>query len=414
MSNNLTAVGTGNASQILTLSQTMTGARTQAAEFDDAGNAQTFAGQATATTGGTNPSSIGLGVKVGAINTNFTQGSLQRTGRATDFAIQGDGFFVAQNPDGREYTRAGSFNVDALGRIVTNGGGFVQGWQADSTGNVTTTAPIGNITVPVGDLVPPVRSTSVTVGGNLPADAAIGTVLTNAADVFDGQGNSVSLRLEYTKTAADTWTVGARYVDSSNNLVPAPPGAAQAITGSPLTFDSAGELTSSFATTLPAAFLPGFPTETLAISFGAAGAAGRINQFGKVASVSITQQDGSSAGSLQSFTVSQEGLLVGVYSNGRTRAIGQMALAVFANPGGLDAAGGTSFKESVNSGLPQIGTAGGGAGRGTIAAGTVEMSNVDLSQEFTNLIIAQRGFQANSRVITTSDELLQDVVNLKR
>ena len=121
------------------------------------------AGQATATTGGTNPSSIGLGVKVGAINTNFTQGSLQRTGRATDFAIQGDGFFVAQNPDGREYTRAGSFNVDALGRIVTNGGGFVQGWQADSTGNVTTTAPIG--------MPPPTILPSVTRSGCTPAIA---------------------------------------------------------------------------------------------------------------------------------------------------------------------------------------------------------------------------------------------------
>ena len=372
------------------------------------------AGQATATIGGTNPNVIGLGSKIAAITTSFAQGSLQRTGRSTDFAIQGDGFFVADSAAGRRYTRAGSFAVDALGRITTNDGSFIQGWQADTTGAVSTTAPITGITIPVGDLVPPVRTTTVQAGGNLPADAAIGTVLTNAADVYDGQGNPTSLRLEYTKIAANSWKVEARYIDSSNNLQPPPPGAGQAITGTPLVFDGAGELTSGFNATIPAAFLPGFPTQAITLNFGAAGVGGRINQFGQIASVAIVQQDGSGAGSLQSFTVSQEGLIVGTYTNGRTRSIGQMALATFSNPGGLESVGGTSYTESVNSGLPQIGTAGGGAGRGLITAGTLEMSNVDLSQEFTNLIIAQRGFQANSRVITTSDELLQEVVNLKR
>lgn len=377
---------------------------------------QTFrgAGLATATTGGTNPNTIGLGSRVATIATSFAQGSLQRTGRSTDFAIQGDGFFVVQSGEGRTYTRAGSFAVDALGRIVTAEGGFVQGWQADQAGTVSTTAPIGNVTVPVGDLVPPVQTSTVRAGGNLPANAAVGTVLTNAADVFDGQGNPISLRLEYTKTGANTWQVQARYVDGSNNLVPAPPAAGQAITGTPLTFDANGELTSGYNATIPAGFLPGFPAQPITLNFGAADLGGRINQFGEIASVAILEQDGSSAGSLQAFTVSQEGLIVGTYTNGRTRPIGQMALATFSNPNGLTAAGGTSFTESVNSGLPQIGPAGGGAGRGLITAGTLEMSNVDLSQEFTNLIIAQRGFQANSRVITTSDELLQEVVNLKR
>lgn len=377
---------------------------------------QTFrgAGLATATTGGTNPNVIGLGARVSSIATSFSQGSLQRTGRSTDFAIQGDGFFVVQSETGRTYTRAGSFAVDALGRITTNDGGFVQGWQADQSGNLSTTAPIGNITIPVGDLVPPVQTGLVRAGGNLPANAAVGTVLTNAANVFDGQGNPISLRLEYTKTGTDTWSVAARYVDGSNNLVPAPPAAGQAITNGTLAFNANGELTSGYNATIPAGFLPGFPAQAVTLNFGAADLGGRLNQFGDIASVAILEQDGSSAGSLQSFTVSQEGLIVGTYTNGRTRAIGQLALATFSNPNGLTAAGGTSFTESVNSGLPQIGGAGGGAGRGLITSGTLEMSNTDLSQEFTNLIIAQRGFQANSRVITTSDELLQEVVNLKR
>jgi flagellar hook protein FlgE len=377
---------------------------------------QTFrgAGLATATTGGTNPNAIGLGSRVSSIATSFAQGSLQRTGRSTDFAIQGDGFFVAQSPTGRTYTRAGSFAVDALGRVVTADGSFVQGWQADQQGVVSTTQPISNITIPVGDLVAPVQTGIVRAGGNLPANADVGTVVTNGANVFDGQGNPVGLRLEYTKTGTNTWTVKARYVDSNNNLVPAPPALATTLTNGTLTFDADGELTSGYNATIPAGFLPGFPTQNVTLNFGAADMGGRLNQFGDISSVAILEQDGSSAGSLQSFSVSQEGLIVGTYTNGRTRPIGQMALATFSNPGGLEAAGGTSFTESVNSGLPQIGTAGGGAGRGLITAGTLEMSNVDLSQEFTNLIIAQRGFQANSRVITTSDELLQEVVNLKR
>jgi flagellar hook protein FlgE len=392
-----------------------TGFKSSATVFEDVLSQQIRgAGQPSASLGGTNPNVIGLGSRVAAITTSFSQGSLQRTGRATDFAIQGDGFFVVESADGRQYTRSGSFQVDALGRITTNAGGFVQGWQADALGNVSTTKPIGNITIPVGDLVPPVQTTTVQAGGNLPANAAVGTVLTNAANIFDGQGNAISLRLEYTKTGANAWKVEARYVDANNNLVPAPPAAGQAITGTPLAFDAAGELTSGYNATLPAGFLPGFPTQAVTLNFGSAGAGGRLNQFGDIASVAIVQQDGSSAGSLQSFTISQEGLIVGTYTNGRTRPIGQMALATFSNPAGLQAVGGTSFTESVNSGLPQVGTAGGGAGRGLITAGTLEMSNVDLSQEFTNLIIAQRGFQANSRVITTSDELLQEVVNLKR
>lgn len=370
-------------------------------------------GQASATSGGTNPSTIGLGSRVAGITSNFAQGSLQRTGRSTDFAIQGDGFFVVDNAAGRSYTRAGSLNVDGLGRIVTNEGSFVQGWQADVNGNLLTNGPVSNITIPIGGLIAPVQTTSVKSGGNLPADAAVGTVITNGVDVYDAQGNPTAVRLEYTKTAANTWKVEARYLNSSGTLVPATSGAGQAITGSPLVFNAAGELTSGYNATLPAGFLPGFASQAVTLNFGTATDPGRINQFGEVQSVGVLDQDGSGAGSLQSFAVSQEGLIVGTYSNGRTKTIGQFALATFANPEGLLSMGNSSFNESVNSGLAQIGVADGGV-RGLITAGTLEMSNVDLSTEFTNLIIAQRGFQANSRVITTSDEMLQEVVNLKR
>ena len=373
------------------------------------------AGLATTTTGGTNPSAIGLGSKVAAISTNFGQGSLQATGRSTDFGIQGDGFFILSNPTGTSYTRSGSFAVDALGRLTTSDGSFVQGWQAQLDGTIPITQPIDKITIPVGDLVPPIQTQVVTVGGNLPAGAADGTVFTTAASIFDGQGNPVSLRLEFTKVAGvpDTWQAEACYVDGAGGLQPAPPAAGIGL-GSNLVFDASGKLATpaSGQLTIPAGSgLPGFGTQAVTIDLASESP---INQYGTIESVAILVQDGSAAGSLQTFSVSHEGLIVGTYSNGRTRIIGQFALATFANPGGLTASGGTNYKESVNSGIPQVGTPGGGAGRGLVSSGTLEMSNVDLSMEFTNLIVAQRGFQANSRVITTSDEMLQELVNLKR
>ena len=152
---------------------------------------------------------------------------------------------------------------------------------------------------------------------------------------------------------------------------------------------------------------------TIDIDFGAVGDATGLRQFAGQSSVAALSQDGSALGTLQSFTIGSDGIVTGVFSNGRTRPIGQVALAGFSNPSGLEKTGSSLYRASVNSGLPQIGQAGGG-GRGTLSGSTLEMSNVDLAQEFTNLIIAQRGFQANSRIITASDEMLQDLVNLKR
>jgi flagellar hook protein FlgE len=372
------------------------------------------AGNGSTTTGGTNPAQIGLGTRVAGVTTNFAQGALQRTGRATDFAIQGDGFFVADLAGERLFTRAGSLSVDSSGRLVTQDGGLIQGWQADVTGTVNTNASPTGIVIPVGDIIPPVQTTEITAGGNLPADEPVGTVISNSVEVYDGQGIAVTVRFEYTKTATDTWGVTYRYVDAAGVLQPTPPAAGTAITGSPLTFGADGELTSAYSLTIPGGTIPGFAAaDPITLSLGAAGQPNRISQFGSVSSAAVLDQDGSSAGNLQSFSVSQEGLITGSYSNGRTRAIGQLALASFANPEGLEKAGSSYYRSTVNSGLAQLGLAGQG-GRGLISTGVLEMSNVDLAAEFTNLIVAQRGFQANSRVITTSDEMLQEVVNLKR
>jgi len=371
------------------------------------------AGAASANGGGSNPSQVGLGSRVAAITSSFTQGALQRTNRSTDFAIQGDGFFTIDQGGERLYTRSGSFSVDALGRLVSQDGGIVQGWQSKN-GEVVTTGPVGQIVIPVGDLIPPQRTATVNVGGNLPSDAAVGTTVVAAVDVYDGQGSPVNLRFEFTKTGVDAWGVVARYVDASGTLQPTPPAAGQALVNGNMTFGTDGSLTSSPTLSVPAGFVPGFASDPITISMGTATEPNHLSQYGKLTSVAVLDQDGQSAGSLQGFSVSQDGLLVGSYTNGRTRPIGQLAISNFANPEGMEKAGGsTNYRATVNSGLPQTGVPGSG-GRGFVAGGTLEMSNVDLAQEFTNLIIAQRGFQANSRVVTTSDEMLQEVVNLKR
>jgi len=371
------------------------------------------AGAASNQAGGSNPSQIGLGSRVAAITSSFSQGALQRTNRSTDFAIQGDGFFSIDQGGERMYTRAGSFSVDSLGRLVTQDGGLVLGWQAQND-TIPTNSPIGPITIPVGDLIPPVRTSVINLGGNLPSDASIGTSIVTGVDVYDAQGAPTDLRFEFTKTATDEWTVVARYLDSAGTLQPTPPAAGQALAGGVLTFGPTGLLTSGGPLTVPAGFMPSFPTETIEVDLGVAGQPNQLSQYGRISSVAINDQDGQSAGSLNGFTVGQDGVLVGSYTNGRTRRIGQLALTTFANPEGLEKAGGsTNYRATVNSGLPQTGVAG-QAGRGFISGGALEMSNVDLAQEFTSLIVAQRGFQANSRVVSTSDEMLQEVVNLKR
>ncbi|MPY94809.1 MAG: flagellar hook-basal body complex protein [Acidimicrobiia bacterium] len=361
-------------------------------------------GAATGALGGTNPAQVGLGARLAGVTGNFSQGALQRTGRTMDIAIQGDGFFVVEQGGQMLYSRAGSFSVDALGRIVTQEGAMVQGWQAGPNGAVDAGAPVTALTVPVGDLVPPVMTSEIRLGGSLPADAADGTALVSTVTVYDGQGNPADLTVTFTKTATNQWTATATQGD---------PAVAVALTDSVLTFDANGELTSpaAFQMGIAAGQVPGLGA--IAVSLGQAGATERITQLGGKSTIKVLDQDGSAAGSLQSFNVSQDGQLVGSYSNGRTRVIGQIALASFANPEGLEKIGSSSYRATPNSGLAALGAAGAG-GRGLLSTGTLEMSNVDLAQEFTNLIVAQRGFQANSRVITAADELLSDVVNLKR
>ena len=339
------------------------------------------AGGPQALAGGTNPAQVGLGVRVAGISTNFAQGSTQATGRPTDLMISGDGFFVTQLGNQTLYTRAGSFDFDSAGRLVAPDGSVVQGWPA-TNGVVNNGGPVGDVVLPRGAVVPAVATTSATVGGNLPDDAALGTALVRDSQAYDGAGTARALTLTYTRTAAG-WDVSG--VDANG---------ATATTA--LAFTN-GALTTG---------------GTLAIG-GITVDMTKLTGFAGLTSVAVTNQDGRAAGSLETYAIGTDGTIVGQFSNGASQAIGRIVLASFVNPGGLEKAGASAYKSTLNSGIAQIGTAGGG-GVGALNSGALEMSNVDLSQEFTNLIVAQRGFQANARIITTSDEVLQELTNLKR
>jgi flagellar hook protein FlgE len=343
--------------------------------------------------GGTNPSQIGLGVKVAGINTSFTQGAAQSTGRSTDLSIQGDGFFMVANAAGEQlFTRAGALNFDALGRLVTVSGDIVQGWTAAADGTINRNAGVGNIVMPMGQQIAPQATDAINLGGNLDHSAVDGTQVLTSITIFDEQGAPIEARITFERTAG-AWTVAVELIDAAGT-------ATSALAATPVAFDADG----SFAGPSPT-FTVGGTTVTLDGS-------GLVSYAGGSGAAALSQT-GSPMGTLQSFTIGGDGTINGVFSNGRTRPLGQIALANFNNPGGLEKAGNSTYRATVNSGNAQIGAPGTG-GRGSILSSTLEMSNVDLAAEFTNLIIAQRGYQANSRVITSSDELLQELVNLKR
>jgi flagellar hook protein FlgE len=367
------------------------------------------AGVPAANAGGTNPTQVGLGVRVGGVNTSFTQGASQMTGRATDLSIQGDGFFVVRSAGQELYTRAGSLSFDALGRLVTPDGGVLQGWTADGAGAINTNAGVTDLRMPLGQTITPSQTGNITLGGNLPADIDTGTELVTSITVYDAQGAPRDVTLTFEKTGANAWTATATMRDTGG-------GADVQVGTTNMTWDPAATppaWTAPPALTITPTPATGEFTGTIEVGFGTAGSAEAVTQYAGSNSIAALNQDGSAIGALQSFTIGQDGIVTGVFSNGRTRAVGQVALATFGNPGGLEKVGGSLFRPSVNSGLAQVGIAGQN-GRGALAGSTLEMSNVDLAAEFTNLIVAQRGFQANSRVITASDELLQDLVNLKR
>jgi flagellar hook protein FlgE len=369
---------------------------------------------ATAPSGGLgsiNPAQIGLGMTVAGIDVLQTQGNLQSTGKTTDMAIQGDAFFIESDGSGTSYTRDGAFDIALDGSLANPASGMkVQGWQADAAGAIDITQPITNLVIPIGQRTTALNTSHVTLSGNLDAGAAAATTVPTTMTVFDSLGISHSVKITFTKTGANSWSWDAAKdaadtgISIAQTAYSAGPPAVPAVNNGTLDYTSGGVFSASTGT-LAFTFPDGATSTTPAIDFS------QMSQFSGT-SQPAGQADGFTSGTLVTFAVGNAGQLSGVYSNGQTQLLGQIALANFLNSAGLIRAGQNNFAATSASGAANVGTAGTG-GRGTVTTGALEMSNVDLATQFTGMITAERGFQANGRVITTSDEMLQELVNLK-
>ena len=348
---------------------------------------------------------VGLGVYMNDVQTNFTQGSMTTTGNTFDLAIDGTGFYLLRNSSGINlYSRAGQFKVDNLGQVTDSSGALLQGYQADTNGNITNT--VGNITLS-SSAVAPQATTTATILGNLNATSTVPTAAFATTDTtsynfstgttfYDSLGNSHQMQLYFRKTAANAWGVYSQ-IDG---------GAATAQTG--MTFSAAGAVTAGGSQTVSAVLTTGATTpQTVTVSLAG------LTQFGTASGIISNIQDGFGAGTLEKISVDKQGQVVAQFTNGQTKALAQVVLNRFTNPDGLLNGGDNHFSETVESGAALAG-APTVNGLGQILSGTVEQSNVDLGKEFVDMIITQRAFQANSRAITTSDEMLQELVNLKR
>jgi len=367
--------------------------------------------------GGVNAQQVGLGVSVASIDVLHTQSGAQRTDKATDLAIEGDGFFVVSDGVSNFYTRAGNFDIDPQGYLVSASGLKVQGWTSRNTsGDIITTGTTNEINL--ANLSMPPRATSVLgFEGNLDSGLDVNETLEYTTSIIDSLGEEHNIKLIFTKIAPNEWNLLIEPASADSKIVNSPLYDSSDTTNfpdaQPIQFDGNGRLIwplEEGITISNIVFDNGaVPTEDLKITFDPE----KFTQNDSESSVKISFTDGYLYGVLNNINIDSMGRIVGIYSNGQTRTDAVIAIARFSNPAGLLKLGDNLFELSANSGEPITGQAG-LDGRGTINPGALEMSNVDMANEFTDMIITQRGFQANSRIITTSDEMLQELVNLKR
>ena len=357
---------------------------------------------------------VGFGVGTPVTLRQFTQGAVQNTGGTLDAAIQGDGFFVVKGSAGQTlFTRGGNFQVDTAGNLISATGEHLQGWTA--VGSVLdTNLPAADIKVPVGALKAPVVTTKLSVDLNLNASATAASptaVFSSSIEVFDSLGNSHIVTITFTKTAtANKWDYKLTFPAADVSAPIAP------VTGT-LTFNGNGVLTSPAPADAPpvisiTGLLDGASNMDITWNIFN-GPTPRITQFSQPSATSALAQDGSPAANLVRVGLADGGRILAQYSDGQQVVVGQVAMATVRNPQSLIAAGNNNYLLSARSALPAIGLPGSG-GRGQVLGGTVEASTVDIAREFTNLIVYQRGYQANARVVTTADEISQETINLKR
>jgi flagellar hook protein FlgE len=351
--------------------------------------------------GGTDPSSLGQGVNVAGIQTNFGQGSLQGTGRSTDVAVEGEGFLAVTDGSRISYTRNGALSIDAQGNLVHAASGLkvIAGLPIIGAAAPTIT-PASTLQLPIGQAGIARATSEVQLAGNLDSRIASGQTYDLSAHVFDSLGASHDVVLTFAKSAtAGTWDVTGTSADGTVTF-----------TGTPqVSFDTNGLPT---GTSLPIQLALTNPN-------GALGALAmdvqlnNVTQLARDSSAALVSQDGLAPGSLTGVTINNDGSILGSYSNGLSDTVGQLFMANFTNPGGLESAGTSLYKSTTNSGNPVYGKPASN-GLGGVHSGELESSNVDLAQEFADMIVTQRGFQASSRVVTASDQMLQELMNVIR
>ena len=356
---------------------------------------------------------VGFGVGTPLTERQFTQGAVQTTGGTLDAAIQGLGFFVVMGANNTtEYTRAGNFQVDQNGNLTTATGELVQGWTGLVNGQLNTNAAPGNITIPTGTVQPPTPTGNISFDINLNAAAVSGSATATFATsvtIYDSLGNSHIVTATFTKDPAtpNQWNYSVAVPDADMQNPPFTP-----LTGT-LTFNSDGSLSSNTAPPAPLV-ISGLADSAADMSVNwnlYNGTAPRVTQYAQPSSTSAVAQDGSAAAQLVQVGVGNGGQILAQYSNGQQTVVGQIAMATVRNPDSLVAAGNNNYELSANSALPAVGVPGTG-GRGTVQGGALESSSVDIATEFTSLIVYQRAYEANSKIVTSVDELSQTTIAL--
>jgi flagellar hook protein FlgE len=378
---------------------------------DQTANFQDLFYQNFGTTGAGDPIQVGAGSEVGSISSNFTNGSLNSTGVPSDVAITGNGFFIVQDANGTvDYTRAGNFGVNAQGQLVTDSGQTVMGYPA-ALGVVNSSAPLAPLQVGQSAISPPAATTTMDQQTNLDASAAVGSTYSAPMTVYDSLGSPHVLSFNYTNTGPGAWNYQITIPAADTGGTGAP----TVVASGALTFDQNGNLTS------PTGSVTGINVTGLAdgaadlnLTWNLTGPNGSslLTQVDAPSATTSTQQNGYGSGTLQNYTVESDGTIEGQFSNGQVQALGQIALASFANPQGMQLTGGDSYAPTLASGSAVVGVPNSGV-LGTLTGGALESSNVNISAEFTNLIVVERAFQADARMITTLDTVTSATINLQ-
>jgi flagellar hook protein FlgE len=366
-----------------------------------------------------NPGQVGLGVGVGQVSPVFAQGSIEATRTATNVAIQGAGFFMLSGPEGRSYTRAGDFSFDKDGRLVSPDGQSVLGFTTVDplTKAIVTTGEPVSISVPPGALRAPVATTQFSAISNLNAGAANGSTFTTSIQIVDSVGATHLTTMTYTKTGTGAWSYSL--TANGSEVAGGTPGAPSQLASGTIGFNGSGVLSTvngaapaAVAITTPA-WSSGAAVSSLQWAVLDGNANPLLTGYAAPSATSSISQNGSEAGTVNSISINADGSMIATSGSGQATVIAQIALANFNNPQGLVKLGSNRYSEGSASGVRSVGVAGSG-GRGKMIGSALEQSNVDMAQEFTHLIVAQRGYQASSKIITVSDQLLVDTLNIKQ